>query len=126
MFPVVAAFTDINFGFVERCSLTQMTVLYNAIVNKMLFDPREDAWVHDELGRLQSKNLKFNCIVDKKVVLHCSSRLFTLKLHFADHFVDDLERFRNLSTMNAGPFERFTVLERIVLDDVSAAFDEDA
>lgn len=40
---------------------------------------------------------------------HCETGFYTLKFHFLDYLVENLESFGNLETLGASPYERFNV-----------------
>lgn len=65
VFPFVAPFIHKIFGFVERCSLTTMTVLYTEMANKVLFDQSGGAWVEGESVRLWSEIWKLKRVAGK-------------------------------------------------------------
>lgn len=55
LFPIVAALVDKSLGLVENRDLTLINVFYTEMIQKVLFDPRGDAWVKNELERLRSE-----------------------------------------------------------------------
>lgn len=112
VFLFVAEFTRKNHGFVEKCDLTCMNVLYTEMVERELFDQRGGMWVEGELVGLRLEIWKFETVVEYTFAPHCSSGLLTLKFYLHDHLVDDMKRFRSLSFVDAGPVELFNVLIR--------------
>lgn len=57
----------------------------------------------DFLGSVEVQKLK--AFVKKTFDAHCEVGLYTLKLHFLDHVVDDLERFGSMKLLNSSSFE---------------------
>lgn len=51
----VAAFIDRSPGFVEKCDLTWMSLLYDEMKNKVIFDQRSGGYLEGELVRLPSE-----------------------------------------------------------------------
>lgn len=110
LFPFVAVFIHSGLGFVKTRKLTRTNVLYTLIMNKMLFDHRNWAWVEVELIRLQLEIWKFKSDVQKIFAPHYSYGLLTLKFYLLHSHVDDFGRFGSFSFMEAEPFEHFGVL----------------
>lgn len=104
VFPFVAKCADRSFGFVNRCDLTRVSMLYAETVNKMLLDYSGSAWVEDESWRLWLVDWKLKSTVEKVFGRYCSSGLFTLRVRLLNQLVDRLTRFRSLSFTDAGPF----------------------
>lgn len=75
--PSAASFMARSLGFLERCDLTRMNVLYTGSVNKVLFEHKDSAWVEGEQVRLCLEIWKIKSVVEKTIAPHCSSGLFT-------------------------------------------------
>lgn len=59
---------------------------------------------------LRSEIRKVKSVVAKTVAPHCLSGFFTLNFHLLRYLLDDLERFRSLSSMVVGLVENLNVL----------------
>lgn len=66
--------------------------------------------MESELLRLRSEIWKLKSVAGRTPPPHCLSGLVTLKYHPQEHFLDDLQRFRSVSSRKVGTFEQFNVL----------------
>lgn len=108
----VAALGDRSFVVVERCDWSRMNMLYNKMVSRFSSGNRGEAWMRIELVKLRSESWRWKSFLKKKAAPHCSPGLLTMKIHFLNHVVNNLERLESLVVMNAGPSEQFNVLMR--------------
>lgn len=91
LLPFDAAFNDRSLSSVERCSSPRSTVFYTTMVIKALSQQIEDAWMGDELVRLQSEISKLKGIFEQRSTPHCSPGALTIKFRFLNHLLDDLK-----------------------------------
>lgn len=93
--------------FLERCNLTPTIVLSTEVANQMLLiREAEGGWSRS----WRDCSRRFGSDVPKIFATHCSSEMSTLKCHFLDHLVSDLEILGSLSLMDEERFEHFNVL----------------
>lgn len=109
VFPFVTAFTYRSFGFVERCELTRMKCFHSEMCNEALFNHESGFQVKDEVVRLRTEISQFK-IGEKMCATHCSFDLLTLRFHFLNSLLGDLERIVSLPSTSAARFEHFSVL----------------
>lgn len=112
LFRFATIFAERGLGFLKRCGLTRMTVLYIGMENKTVFVQIGGGWVESELVGLQSKIWKFKSVSGKTSAPQCLSALLSLKFHVLEHHVDDFERFGGFLSINERPFELFQVLTK--------------
>lgn len=87
-----------------------MSVQYSDILNKVLFDQRDESWAEGELMMLRSEIEEFKRIVETVFSSHCPFGLNTLEFHLLHHFVEDLEWFEGIASTDARPSEHFNML----------------
>lgn len=108
-FPCSAAFIHRFLGFMERCDLDSMIVLYTEVVRKLYLRHKNEAVPQGELAWLRPDNRELNSVNENTFAPQCSSDLFAMKFHYADHAVDNVNRFRTFSLMKATLFVHFSV-----------------
>lgn len=102
-------YVDMEIGWREKPRLTETSTLYHALAGDKLSERRLRGTDEECLAKRTKRLQEFR---RKTVVLlknHFNSKLFIICFYFLDHLCEDLAKSRNVSLLDAAPYQLFNL-----------------